>query len=421
MKEINAVDFQKEVLNGGKVVLDFYSTECPPCEALAPKFESLAELYGNDIKFLKIFRQQNRELADQLSVKSSPTLLFFDNGKEVAERLAGGVKRSDIVTALNSMVSVERANAIAAQIKPSVSEYDVIILGAGPGGLTAGLYLCQAKINTVLVDIALPGGHVSTTHEVSNYPGFIEPQKGYMLSHNMSEQTKACGTAYKVAVDVTKVDLIHKEVVIDDFETLRAKKIIIATGTSPNLTGADGEKELKGKGISYCATCDAKYFVDKEAIVIGGGNSAVEESDFIAKFASKVTIVHQFDTFTANKTAQEKVLANPKINVKFEHEPRAFRREGDKIVVVVEDLKTKESKELVSDGAFIFIGMKPNTALFHDRLNLDKWGYIKTDEDMRTSLPDVYAVGDVISKKYRQITTAVADGTIAAITISKEL
>ena len=421
MKEINAVDFQKEVLNGGKVVLDFYSTECPPCEALAPKFESLAELYGSAIEFLKIFRQQNRELADQLSVKSSPTLLFFDNGKEVAERLAGGVKRSDIVTALNSMVSVERANAIAAQIKPSVSEYDVIILGAGPGGLTAGLYLCQAKINTVLVDIALPGGHVSTTHEVSNYPGFIEPQKGYMLSHNMSEQTKACGTAYKVAVDVTKVDLIHKEVVIDDFETLRAKKIIIATGTSPNLTGADGEKELKGKGISYCATCDAKYFVDKEAIVIGGGNSAVEESDFIAKFASKVTIVHQFDTFTANKTAQEKVLANPKINVKFEHEPRAFRREGDKIVVVVEDLKTKESKELVSDGAFIFIGMKPNTALFHDRLNLDKWGYIKTDEDMRTSLPDVYAVGDIISKKYRQITTAVADGTIAAISIAREL
>jgi len=421
MKEINEADFQQEVLNGGKVVLDFYSTECPPCEALAPKFESLAELYGNDIKFLKIFRQQNRELADQLSVKSSPTLLFFDNGKEVAERLAGGVKRSDIVTALNSMVSVERANAIAAQIKPSVSEYDVIILGAGPGGLTAGLYLCQAKINTVLVDIALPGGHVSTTHEVSNYPGFIEPQKGYMLSHNMSEQTKACGTAYKVAVDVTKVDLIHKEVVIDDFETLRAKKIIIATGTSPNLTGADGEKELKGKGISYCATCDAKYFVDKEAIVIGGGNSAVEESDFIAKFASKVTIVHQFDTFTANKTAQEKVLANPKINVKFEHEPRAFRREGDKIVVVVEDLKTKESKELVSDGAFIFIGMKPNTALFHDRLNLDKWGYIKTDEDMRTSLPDVYAVGDIISKKYRQITTAVADGTIAAISIAREL
>ena len=421
MKEITSSEFDTEVLAGGKVILDFYSTECPPCEALAPKFEGLAKLYGNDIKFIKMFRQQNRSLAEKLGVKSSPTLLFFDNGVQVSETLTGGIKRSDIIHRLDSMLSEERVKEIKKDIKPSISEFDVLILGAGPGGLTAGLYLCQSKINTVLIDIALPGGHVSTTHEVSNYPGFIDPQPGYLLSHNMSEQTKACGTAYKVAVDVTKVDLIHKEVVIDDFETLRAKKIIIATGTSPNLTGADGEKELKGKGISYCATCDAKYFVDKEAIVIGGGNSAVEESDFIAKFASKVTIVHQFDTFTANKTAQEKVLANPKINVKFEHEPRAFRREGDKIVVVVEDLKTKESKELVSDGAFIFIGMKPNTALFHDRLNLDKWGYIKTDEDMRTSLPDVYAVGDIISKKYRQITTAVADGTIAAITISKEL
>ena len=145
------------------------------------------------------------------------------------------------------MITHEKVKTIKSQIKPVVSEYDVIILGAGPGGLTAGLYLCQAKINTVMVDIALPGGHVSTTHEVSNYPGFIEPQAGYMLSHNMSEQTKLCGTVYKVAVDVTKVDLAKKEVVIDEFETLKAKRIIIATGTSPNLTGAPGEKELKGK------------------------------------------------------------------------------------------------------------------------------------------------------------------------------
>jgi thioredoxin reductase (NADPH) len=272
-----------------------------------------------------------------------------------------------------------------------------------------------------LIDIALPGGHVSTTHEVSNYPGFVEPQAGYMLSHNMSEQTKLCGTTYKVAVDVTHVDLIHKEVVIDDYETIRAKKIIIATGTSPNLTGAPGEKELKGKGISYCATCDAKYFVDKEAVVIGGGNSAVEESEFISKFASKVTMVHQFDTFSANKVAQDKLFANPKISVLFEHEPRLFKRDGDKVITEVEDLKTKERKQLVSDGVFIFIGMKPNIALFKDHLDLDKWGYIKTDEDMRTSLPDIYAVGDVISKKYRQITTAVADGTIAAISIAKSL
>jgi thioredoxin reductase (NADPH) len=421
MKEISSSEFEKEVLNSDKVILDFYSTECPPCEALASKFEDLSLLYGNDIKFLKIFRQQNRELAEKLGVRSSPTLLFYKNGKETAPRLTGGIKRSDIISNLDSMLPEERVKKIKSEIKPSISEFDVIILGAGPGGLTAGLYLCQSKINTVLIDISLPGGHVSTTHEVSNYPGFIEPQAGYMLSHNMSEQTKLCGTVYKVAVDITSVDLEKKEVVIDEYETIKAKKLIIATGTNPNLTGAHGEKELKGKGISYCATCDAKYFNDKDVIVIGGGNSAVEESEYITRFAGKLTIVHQFDKLTANKQAQDKVLKNPKINIIFDNEPRSFTKDGDKIVTEIENIKTGTKQKLISDGVFIFIGMKPNTGLFGGSLEVDQWGYIKTDEDKRTNIPGVYAVGDVISKKYRQITTAVADGTIAAMAIAKEM
>ena len=262
---------------------------------------------------------------------------------------------------------------------------------------------------------------MSTTHEISNYPGFIEPQAGYLLSHNMSEQTKLCGTVYKVAVDITKVDLAKKEVVIDEFETIRAKKIVIATGTTPNSTGASGEKALKGKGISYCATCDAKFFDNKEVVVIGGGNSAVEESDFISRFASKVIIVHQFGKFTANKKAQEKLFANPKMNFIFNSEPRVFEKDGDKMVTEIENMITGEKTKLVSDGVFIFIGMKPNIELFKDNLNLDQWGYIISDENMQTSLSDIYAVGDVTSKKYRQITTAVADGTIAAMAIAKEL
>jgi len=147
----------------------------------------------------------------------------------------------------------------------------------------------------------------------------------------------------------------------------------------------------------------------------------VEESDFISRFASKVTIVHQLDKFTANKKAQEKVFENPKISVIFNSEPRAFIRDGEKMVSEIEDLKTKERKKLVSDGVFIFIGMKPNIELFRDKLQLDQWGYIKADENMKTSISDIFAVGDVISKKYRQITTAVADGTIAAMAIAKEL
>jgi len=421
MKEIVSADFETEVLQTGKVVIDFYSSECPPCEALAPKFESLATLYGNDIKFLKVFRQQNRDLAERLGVFSSPTLIFFDKGHEVGIRLSGGIKRSEILYNLNSMLPIEKVAAIKSRIKSFTTPYDVAIIGSGPGGLTAGLYLCQARINTVLIDTGLPGGHVSLTHQVSNYPGFIDPQPGYLLSHNMSEQTKKCGSVFKVAVDVTKVDLQKKEIVIDEYETIRAKKIIIATGTSPNYLNIPGEKEFKGQGISYCATYDAKYYGDKEVVVVGGGNSAVEEAEFISKFATKITMVHQFDKFQANKQAQEKLLANPRVEVLFRHEPRSFARRGDKIVVVVENLQNGEMKDLVTDGVFIFVGLKPNIDLFGGKLELDDWGYLKTDEDMRTNLKDVYAVGDVRSKKYRQITTAIADGTIAAINITREL
>jgi thioredoxin reductase (NADPH) len=421
MKEIVSSDFEKEVLQADKVVLDFYSSECPPCEALAPKFESLASIYGDDIKFLKVFRQQNRDLAEQLGVFGSPTLVFFEKGKEVGIRLTGGIKRSEIMHNLNSMITADKAAAIKSRLKPYVNHYDAAIIGSGPGGLTAGLYLCQARVNTVLIDTGLPGGHVSLTHQVSNYPGFIDPQPGYLLSHNMSEQTKKCGSVFRVAVDVTHVDLEQKEIVIDEYETIKAKKIIIATGTSPNYLNVPGEKEYKGKGISYCATCDAKYYADKEVIVIGGGNSAVEEAEFITKFASKVTMIHQFDKFQANKQAQEKLLANPRVQVHYRHEPRSFSRIGDKMIVVVENLDTKQTKELRTDGVFIFVGMKPNIDVFGGKLELDNWGYLKTDEDMRTNLKDVYAVGDVRSKKYRQITTAIADGTIAAISITREL
>jgi thioredoxin reductase (NADPH) len=421
MKEITTAEFETEVLQSDKVVLDFYSNECPPCEALAPKFESLASIYGSDIRFVKVFRQKNRDLAERLGVFSSPTLIFFEKGKETGIRLSGGIKRSEIMHNLNAMLPPERVLVLKKDLKPFTSFYDVAIIGSGPGGLTAGLYLCQARINTVLIDTGLPGGHVSLTHQVSNYPGFIEPQPGYLLSHNMSEQTKKCGSEFKVAVDVTRVDLEKKEIVIDEYETVVAKKIIVATGTSPNYLNVPGEKEFKGNGISYCATCDAKYYGDKEVMVIGGGNSAVEEAEFITRFASKLTVVHQFEKFQANKQAQEKLLANPRVEVLFRHEPRSFTRKGEKMIVTVQDLESGKMKELSVDGVFIFVGLKPNLDLFGGKLEIDNWGYIKTDEDMHTSVDGIYAVGDVRSKKYRQITTAISDGTIAAINITREL
>ena len=422
MKEITAAEFQQEVLESGKVILDFYSSECAPCEALAPKFESLSELYGEKIKFLKMFRQENRELATELGVKSSPTLLFFDGGKQVHDSISGGIKKSEIMERLDAMLSVEEVLEIKKHLRPTVSEYDVAILGGGPAGLAAGIYLGQACINTVLIDPALPGGYMGITHQISNYPGFEKPQQGFMLAHFMSEQAKGAGIDFKVAVDITSVDLTKKEIVIDELETIRAKKIIIATGTSPNPMNIPGEKEYKGKGLSYCATCDAKYFVDKDVTVIGGGNSAVEEALLITKFARKVTIVHRSPKFRANEIAINNVLNHPKIEVLFNHQPKAFVREGDKMLTTIENVKTKAISTLVADGVFVFIGLKSNVEVFGDTLPAsDQWGYLLTDDEMRTDLSDVYAIGDIVSKKYRQITTAVADGTIAAISISKEI
>jgi thioredoxin reductase (NADPH) len=421
MKEITAAEFEKEVLQAENAVVDFYSTECPPCEALAPKFEVLSGLYGHHIKFVKIFRQQNRALAEELGVKSSPTLLFYHHGRQVGNMLTGGIKKSEIISNLKLMIPPAAMKSILERQQPTLSHFDAAVLGGGPAGLTAALYLCQAKINTVLIDIALPGGQLSTTHQVSNYPGFIEPQHGYMLSHQMSEQTKICGTSYKVAVDVARADLFKKQIIIDEFETVQVKKMVIATGASPRLLGIPGEREFRGKGISYCATCDAKYYHDKEVVIIGGGNTAIEESEFISKFASRITVIHQFDRLTANKTAQDKAFANPKISFLLESEPRSFERTGDRMVTTVENLKTKEKTVVQSDGVFIFVGMSPNTHLFGKELEVDEWGYIRTDEDMKTNIEGIYAAGDVRSKKYRQITTAVADGTIAAIAITKEI
>jgi len=424
VKEIEGKDFEVEVLaKRGVVAVDFYSTECPPCEALAPKYEALAELYGADIEFVKIFRQGNRELSDKLGVRSSPTVLFFRGGEEVGERLTGGIKRSALAKELDALVPPARAAAIHASERPVETRCDVLILGAGPAGITAGIYAAQAKLDTIMVDVGLGGGNLTVTHQVSNFPGFPKPQPGYMLAHYLLEHAKEAGVKGRFAAEITGIDLRERTVVLDGVETIHAKKIIVATGSSPRTIGVEGEIQYKGKGVSYCATCDAKYYEGKHVVVIGGGNSAIEESLFIARFASKITIVHQFAELQANKHAQAQAFANPKIGFLFEHEPRRFVASDGKAVdsVVVEDLRTHEQKTIECDGVFVFAGMRPNLERFEGQFERDDFGYVKVDEEMRTTVPGVYAAGDIVSKRYRQMTTAVSDGTIASIALARDL
>ena len=422
IKYINAPQYDDEVLASERVVVDFYSTECPPCEALLSKYESLSELYGEDIKFIKIFRQKNRDLAESLGVTSSPTVIFYKNGRRVGDTLRGGIRRADIVRNLESLLDPERAHEIRSNVAPFETDVDIAIIGGGPAGLTAGIYAGQALFRTMIVDTRLPGGWVSTSHQVSNYPGFSEPVQGFMLSHHMFEQAKAAGVEFRPAVDITKVSLDEKRIVIDGMETIRAKKIIVATGSSPKPLGVKGELEYRGKGISYCANCDAKYYEGKKVVVIGGGNSAIEESLFITRFAEKLTIVHQFAELHANRMLQNKAFSNEKISFIFEHEPREFKKSGSTVdEVVIEDLRTGNRRSIRCDGVFIFAGMIPNLDLFGGSFELDEYGYVVTDDHMHTNIDDVFVAGDLRSKSYRQITTAVSDGTIAAITATKEL
>lgn len=423
VREITAAEFPAVLASKRPVVVDFYSSECPPCEALAPKYEAVAGLFHEDVDFVKVFRQQNRELANELGVKGSPTVLFFKDGHEVGKRLTSAIKRSELLQGLAALEPKERFDTLKSQAKASALDADVLIIGAGPAGVTAAIYCAQARLKTVMVDLALGGGNVATTHQVSNFPGFPKPTPGYLLADHMVEQAKHAGVIPRLATEVTKLDLEKKEIVLDGLETIRAKRLILATGSSPRVIGVKGEKEFKGKGVSYCATCDAKYYEGKHVVVIGGGNSAIEESLFIARFASRITIVNQLPTLQANQHAQEQARAEPKISFRLATQPREFLSRGGKGVdgVVVEDLATKQVETIDCDGVFVFAGMVPNLELLQGQFKLDPWGYIAIDDEMRTSVPGVFAIGDVASKKFRQITTAVADGTIASMALAKEL
>ena len=377
-----------------------------------------------DVRFVKVFRQGNRELSERLLVRGSPTVLFFRDGEEVAGRLSGGIKRSELAQRLDALVAPERVGEIHAAARPIETTCDVLILGAGPAGVTAGIYAAQAKLSTIMVDVGLGGGNLSITHMVSNFPGFPTPQPGYLLAHQLLEHAKSAGVEPRFAAELTSVDLRERKIVLDGVETISAKKIIVATGSSPRPIGVPGEREFKGKGISYCATCDAKYCEGKHVVVIGGGNSAIEESLFIAKFASKITIVHQFAELQANKQAQARAFAESKIRLPLASTSRASscrRMARPSTPSWCEDLKTGERRSIACDNVFVFAGMQPNLELFAGAFELDGFGYVKVDEEMRTNLPGVYAAGDVISKRYRQMTTAVSDGTIASMALAKEL
>lgn len=299
--------------------------------------------------------------------------------------------------------------------------YDCLIIGGGPAGLSAAIYASRGKLNTVVFERSKIGGQAAITDDIENYPGSVEEATGPKIVKRMREQAESFGTCF-VMEEVKKVELSEKiKKVITTKGCYEGKTVIIATGAEHMKLNVPGEEEFIGKGVSYCATCDADFFTDLDVVVVGGGDSAVQEALYLTKFAKNVTIIHRRDKLRANKCLQDKAFKNPKI--KFLGDSIVERIEGDGIVekIIVRNVKTGELKEVKTDGVFIFIGMKPSTEIFKGLIEMDERGYILTDENMRTNIEGVFAAGDCRAKLLRQIVTAAADGAIAAVAAERYL
>lgn len=306
--------------------------------------------------------------------------------------------------------------------------YDVIILGGGPAGLSAGLYAGRSRLSTLIIEKGQDGGQIAITDEIENYPGqVLEGESGPSLTSRMTAQSVKFGV--ERVSDTIKDVILEKEIKVlkgekADYE---AKNIIIATGAHPRPIGCKGEKNFMGKGVSYCATCDANFFEDLEVYVVGGGDSAVEEAMYLTKFARKVTLIHRRDELRAAKSIQEKAFKNPKMEFIWDTVVEELYGEDILQGMVVKNVKTQEISHIVADpedgmfGVFGFIGTVPNTEVFEGIVDMDDRKYIKTDEDMHTNIPGVYAAGDVRVKSLRQVVTAAADGAIAAVQVERSL
>lgn len=297
--------------------------------------------------------------------------------------------------------------------------YDVIIIGAGPAGLTAGIYAARGGLKTIVIESAMPGGQASLTEKIENYPGFPEGIGGYELMNAFYQQALRFNVEF-IFQEVTSVELQGqiKKVITGSNEYL-SKTVIIATGSKPRLLGVPGEKLFHGRGVSYCATCDGAFFKGKKLIVVGGGDAALEEGLFLTRFAEEIIIIHRRTGFRAAQVAIEKARGNPKIKFKLNCVVEEIMGADQVEEVRVRNVITGENKNLKADGIFIYIGTEPNTKFLSNELSVNEQGYLNTDILLQTNITGVFAAGDIRNKQLRQVATAVGDGALAAFQVEK--
>ena len=303
-----------------------------------------------------------------------------------------------------------------------MDDQHLIIIGGGPAGLTAGLYASRAQLKTILLEAMIPSGQAYMTERIENYPGFPDGISGRELIERFAQQATKFGLEIQ---QFTKVDSValqgDKKVVTAGEKKFSASALIIATGAQANKVGIPGEEEFTGKGVSYCATCDGAFFKEQDVAVVGGGDTALEDALYLSRLARKVFVIHRRDQLRAQKVLQDRAMNNPTIEIIWNTVPKEIKGEGSEKVFLLENVKDATERELAVSGVFIAVGQNPNTDCVHGVVELDDKGYIITNHDCATSVPGIFAAGDVRQKGLRQISTAVGDGALAVTAVEKYL
>ena len=404
---MNAEGYRKFTQAEQPVIVEFSAPWCVYCRRLAPALESVAEEYQDTLVFGAVNIDDEPELAQSEKIEVVPTLLIYQNG-QVLGSIVAPESRAQLVAFIEETLQHREQEA-------NITEhiYDMIVVGGGPGGYTAALYAARAGLDTVILEKLSAGGQMALTEQIDNYPGFEDGIDGFSLGEKMKRGTERFGVETKLA-EVLSLDLSGTVKKAETSEgPLFARIIVLATGAGPRELGIEGEQELIGKGVNYCAACDGMFYKNKTVVIAGGGNTAAADALILSRICKKVIVVHRRDTLRATKIYHEPLMKAENVEFRWDSEIIELLHDEKVIGIRLRNVKTGEETTLACDGVFVSIGRKPSSELVKDQVEVDPAGYIIADESTRTNIPGVFAVGDVRTKALRQVVTAVADGATA--------
>ena len=404
---MNAESYRKYTQAEQPVLVEFSVPWCVYCRRLAPALESVAEEYRDTLVFGAVNIDDEPELAQSEKIEVVPTLLIYQNG-QVLGSIVAPESRAQLVAFIEETLQHREQEANVTK-----HIYDMIVVGGGPGGYTAALYAARAGLDTVVLEKLSAGGQMALTEQIDNYPGFEDGIDGFSLGEKMKRGTERFGVETKLA-EVLSLDLSGTVKKAETSEgPLFARIIVLATGAGPRELGIEGEQELIGKGVNYCAACDGMFYKNKTVVIAGGGNTAAADALILSRICRKVIVVHRRDTLRATKIYHEPLMKAENVEFRWDSEIIELLHDEKVLGIRLRNVKTGEETTLACDGVFVSIGRKPSSELVKDQVEVDSAGYIIADESTRTNIPGVFAVGDVRTKALRQVVTAVADGATA--------